>query len=226
MPPSRSISRCEPLRRPASSARAAPTAPRGSVRSRRSWGCTATSSSRSPTTRPTCPRRASPVRSCARPPAPVLRRRHRGGLVPRGDARLARRFARAAASRPAADAAADRGRRRVRRVELPVRVLGARQRHGVGAGRRMPRRREGAPRAPAALAAGRPRSRGTRSTAAGAPADALVLVDGLRGGRRARGASARSRRSASPARPAAAARSSTSPARGPRRSRSTASSGR
>ena len=77
----------------------------------------------------------------------------RGGLVPRGDARLARRVARAAAG-PTCGGCCDRSasRRGVRRVELPVRVLGARQRHRLGARRRLPGRREGAPRASAPLA--------------------------------------------------------------------------
>ena len=100
------------------------------------------------------------------------------GVVPRGDARLARRVARAAPPRPAPDAPADRRRRGVRRVQLPVRVLGARQRHRLGARRGLPVVVKAHPGHPAL-------SRRVAEVArdalvgAGAPADAVVLVEGV-----------------------------------------------
>ena len=66
-------------------------------------------------------------------------------------------------SRCAPDARADRPGRRVRRQQLPVRVLGRRRRHRLGARGRLPGRRQGARGAPGDLAAGgRHRHRGAR----------------------------------------------------------------
>ncbi len=157
--------------------------------------------------------------------AAAVRRGDRRGLLPRGDDRPPESGDHPAATRPAADAPAARSRRRVQRLELPVRVLGRGRRHRVGARRRMPRHRQGALGAPAALAPHRrDRARGARR--GGRTRRDLRPRRGPRDRRRA-GAAPRGRApSASPARCTAAGPSSTSRRRAPTRSRSTASSAR
>ena len=126
------------------------------------------------------------------------------------------------APRRAAHARADRARGRVRREQLPARLLDRGRRHRVRAGRRLPGRGQGPPVAPrhgragraraAAAAAGRPGCPRARSRTCSPPAS-----------RSARRWSTRPRSppSASPARPPAGARSPTAPRAGRTRSPST-----
>ena len=94
----------------------------------------------------------------------------------------ARRLARAAAPRPATHAAGRSASWCVfGGVELPVRVLGARQRHRLRARRRLPGRREGAPRAPGSPVRTVEVARAALA-AAGGPESAVALVEGLDAG--------------------------------------------
>ena len=76
-----------------------------------------------------------------RRPAALLRRRRRGGVVPPGD----RRPRHGHHPGPAPDAGAARPGRRARREQLPLRLRSPGQRHRLGARRRVPGGREGAP---------------------------------------------------------------------------------
>ena len=96
-------------------------------------------------------RRAHPHRL----PAAAVRRGPRGGQLPRGDDRPRRRDT---PMGPRPDLRrmlrADRPGRRLRRQQLPARLLRARRRHRLGAGRRLAGDRQGARLAPGDVAAG------------------------------------------------------------------------
>ena len=200
--------------------------PRGAAARRRRRGCArpATRSSTSPGARPGCPRprlRSELERTAGQLEAFAA-------LLDAGDYVEAiidtpdpGRQADPAARR-APHARPDRPGRRVRREQLPARVLDRRRRHRVGARRRLPGRRQGPPVAPGHRRARRARGprRGRRRRAA----RRHVRAPARRRRRGRRGARRRARRSppsASPARPPAAARSPTAPRAGPRRSPST-----
>ena len=121
----------------------------------------------------------------------------------RRDARFgAARAHAAAAPRPAHAEDPGRPGRRVRRQQLPARVLGRGRRHGVGAGRRLPGRREGAPGASRARR-NSSAARSSRRSRDMRPARRRVLAArSARATQSARRSSRirRSRRSASPAR--------------------------
>ena len=127
----------------------------GEGRARRSW--------RAPTRRAACRCRASRASSAARPASSACSRtsRPRAPGWTRASTPPSPRASRAASGRAlhAAPAGAGRG---VRRQQLPARVLGRRRRHRVRAGRGLPGRREGAPRAPGHVRAGGRRDRGGR----------------------------------------------------------------
>ena len=110
-------------------------------------------------------------------PAALLRRRRRGGLVPAGG----RRPPHGHGPRPAPDAGAARPGRGAGGEQLPVRVRGPGQRHRLGARRRMPGGRQGAPgpsRDQRAARGGRHRrARGRRR-----PGGAFGLVAGFEAG--------------------------------------------
>ena len=168
--------------------------------------------------RPACPRRACAASSSAPPASSRRSPRSSRGRPRRGDHRHPRPRAQPI---PRPDMrrmlVPDRAGRRVRRQQLPARLLRRRRRHRQRPGRRLPRRGQGPPVAPghrraSSRASSRPRPRGR-------PARGHVRAAAgrrRRGRRGARRRSPRSPRSASPARSAAAARSSTAPPRRPR----------
>ena len=129
---------------------------------------------------------------------------------------------------PAADPAADRPGRGVRRLELPAGLLDRRRRHRRGAGRRLPGGGQG-PLRPSRHRRDRRRGDPRRDRRAAACHPGVFSPDPGRQPRRRRGAgpaSADQGGRASPARSPAAGRCSTSAPRGPSRSRSSASSAR
>ncbi len=187
-------------------------------------GRPATTSSPAPWPRAACPRAASRgevgrTTGQLRLFAAVVRQRRPPRRPPRP--RPARAHP-AAPRRPAPALGPARPGRRLRRQQLPARLLHRRRRHRLRAGRRLPGRGQGPPRPPRHRRARRPRGRPGRRP--GRPAGRHLLLRARRRQRVRRRPGrrpARSRPSASPAPAPAAWRWSPSPAAVASRSRST-----
>ena len=129
--------------------------------------------------------RRAPAHRRARPrrlPVPVLRGHRRRRRLPRRGHRRAGSRRRAAAPRAAALEGPARHGRRLRRLQLPVRVQRPRRRHRERPRGRLPGRGQGPSRTTRRPASSPRPPSGTRPGRSGLPADVLTLVHGYQAG--------------------------------------------